>query len=122
MQHNTTYTFLFAAAICIVCGLMVSGSAVLLADRQEQNAALDKMKNVLTVSGLAQQGEKLSAGDVRERFKAIKAFGIDLETGEEAEDVDPDTYDQRAARADPESSRSAPPNKAAVKRLPKFAR
>ena len=118
MQHNVTYTFLFAAAICIVCGIMVSTSAVTLADRQEQNATLDKMKNVLTVSGLAAQGEKLSADDVRQRFENIKAMAINLETGEANEEIDTETYDQRAAAADPEMGHAVEPNTASIKRLP----
>jgi len=119
MQHNTTYTFLFAAAICVVCGVLVSTSAVSLADRQEQNAALDKMKNVLTVSGLAEAGQDLDAGEVQDLFeKSVKAIPIDLATGEVAEGVDPATYDQSAAAADPNTSRPAPANNALIKRLP----
>ena len=104
MQHNITYTFLFAAAICVVCGVLVSTSAVSLSDRQEQNAALDKMKNVLTVSGLAQPGEQLRARRSRKcsgtRFDPSP---IDLATGERTDAVDPVSYDQKAAAANPET-------------------
>ncbi len=122
MQHNVMYTFLFAAAVCIICGLLVSTSAVSLSDRQETNAALDKMKNVLTVSGLAEPGEKLSPERAQEIFsESVRPIVIDLETGKPTDAVDPLTYDQQAAKTDPEMSSPAPPNPAAVKRLPKYA-
>lgn len=121
MQHNTTYTFLFAAAVCVVCGVLVSTSAVSLADRQERNAALDKMKNVLTVSGLASPGQKLEAAEVQEIFeKSVKPVVVELASGELSDAVDPGTYDQRSAAANPETSRVAPPNKASIKRLANY--
>jgi len=121
MRHNATYTFLFAAAVCIVCGVLVSTSAVSLKDLQEKNAKLDKMRNVLMVAGLARSDEKLSGEEIHKRFQAIKPVVIDLATGELADSIDPETYDQRAAAADPELSKPAPPNSARVKRLPKYA-
>jgi Na+-transporting NADH:ubiquinone oxidoreductase subunit C len=121
MQHNVAYTFLFAAAVCVVCGILVSTSAVSLADRQEQNAALDKMSNVLQVSGLADAGEKLSADEVQQRFaKSVRELPVELATGEITDAVDPATYDDQTARKDPEFGVDAPDNKAAVKRLPKY--
>ena len=122
MQHNTRYTFLFAGAVCVVCGILVSTSAVSLADRQAENAAIDKMKNVLTVSGLAASDEKLSTEEIRNRFQtSVKPMTIELATGEVTDAVDPETYDQNAAAVDPETSRTAPANAAAVKRLPDYA-
>ena len=121
MRHNATYTFLFAAAVCIVCGVLVSTSAVSLKDLQEKNAKLDKMRNVLMVACLARSDEKLSGEEIHKRFQAIKPVVIDLATGELADSIDPETYDQRAAAADPELSKPAPPNSARVKRLPKYA-
>ena len=41
MRHNTLYTIIFAALICVVCGVFVSYAAVSLNDRQELNAAID---------------------------------------------------------------------------------
>lgn len=122
MRHDIKYTFLFATIVCVVCGVLVSWSAVSLADRQAENAALDKMKNVLMVSGLAKQGEKLSAEQARGLFEqAIKPVAVELATGKITGAIDPAEYDQRAAAADPKLSRPAPPNPAKVKRLPKYA-
>lgn len=121
MRHNATYTILFAGAVCIVCAILVSSAAVSLADLQAQNAKLDMQKNVLLAAGLAKADEKLSPEQIGQRFAAVKAVVVDLETGEEVSDVDPATYDQQKAKNDPAMSREAPPNEAVIKRLPKYA-
>ena len=118
MQHSVRHTFLFAAAVCIVCGILVSSSAVSLADRQEQNAALDKSKNVLMAAGLVKPGEVVGREEVNRRFEQVRPVAIDLATGEATDAVDPAAYDALAAAGDPATSREAPPNKSAIKRLP----
>jgi Na+-transporting NADH:ubiquinone oxidoreductase subunit C len=121
MQHNARYTFIFAAIVCVVCGVLVSTSAVALKDRQEENAALDKMKNVLTVSGLAGPDEKLTPERTQELFtKSVRPIAVDFKTGEKTDAVDPQTYDQLAAQSNPETSFEAAANRASVKRMPNY--
>jgi Na+-transporting NADH:ubiquinone oxidoreductase subunit C len=118
MQHNTTYTLLFAVAVCGVCSVFVAGSAVSLKDRQVANALLDKQKKVLGVTGLLEAGEKPSAEQVANIFKtSIRAKLIDLKTGAYV-DGDAAAYDQLKASKDPEQSSEAPTNNAKVARLP----
>ncbi len=122
MQHSVAYTLLFAAAVCVVCGILVSSSAVSLSERQMENAALDKMRNVLTVSGLAQEGEKLDAAEIQRRFdESVEPIAIELATGETTNAIDPLTYDPQAAKTSPDLSMAAPPNRASVQRLPRYA-
>ncbi len=112
------YTLLFATAICIVCGILVSSFAVSLETRQDDNAELDKRKRVLEAVGKLQPGEPISAWEVAERFAPIDAVIIDLETGEAQTSADPLTFDQQRRARDPETSVELPRNKASVKRLP----
>ena len=121
MRHSVGYTILFAGAVCVVCAILVSGSAVSLADLQTFNAELDKRKNVLLAAGLADSSERLSAEEIHTRFEPVKTVVIDLETGEPDPDVDPATYDQQKAKSDPAQSREAPANSASIKRLPHYA-
>jgi Na+-transporting NADH:ubiquinone oxidoreductase subunit C len=110
---------MFAAAVCVVCSIFVSSAAVLLKDRQEENKVLDRQSKVLSVAGLIKSDEKLTADQIRERFKSnIKAIVIERESGEPAADVDPSSFDQRQAKGDPARSTAAPPNDAKVARLP----
>ena len=121
MQHNTTYTLLFAAAVCGVCSVFVSGAAVSLKDKQVANALLDKQKKVLGVTGLLKAGETPSAEQVQEIFaKSIRPKIINLKTGDYVEG-DPNTFDQLKASKDPEQSQAAPANPAKVARIPNNA-
>lgn len=121
MQHNTTYTLLFAVAVCGVCSVFVSGAAVSLKDRQVANALLDKQKKVLGVTGLLKAGEVPSPEQVADIFKtSIRAKLIDLKSGDYTEG-DAETFDQLKASKDPEQSIEAPTNSAKVARLPNKA-
>ena len=119
MEHSSRYIVLFAAAVCAVCAVFVAGAAVSLKERQEINKRLDVQKKVLALAGLMEEGEKLSDEEIGRRFSDnIVARAVDLETGNYAEEIDADNFDQRARAADPETSREAPPNAAKVMRVP----
>jgi Na+-transporting NADH:ubiquinone oxidoreductase subunit C len=118
MRHSTFYTVLFAAAICVVCGILVSSAAVSLAERQEVNRALDRQQKVLEAAGLAEPGKPLTAEQVAEQFRSIDTRILDLETGRLDPSVDPNAYDYRKAALDPAQSIAAPPNDAGVERMP----
>ena len=121
MQGSVGYNLIFAAVVCIVCAVFVSGSAVSLRDRQNANRLLDKQRNVLVAAGLATDDETLPPDEVARRFAPIRQVVVDLRTGEEAPDIDPSTFDQRAATVDPNTSRVAPDNRAGLPRVPDHA-
>jgi Na+-transporting NADH:ubiquinone oxidoreductase subunit C len=120
---STRYTVIFATIVCVVCALLVSVAAVSLQPRQAANARLYMEKNVLVAAGLVEPGQDVSEGELRKIFDAsIKARLVDFATGElVAQDkIDARGYDQRKARNDPATSRSAPPNNAGIGRLPNY--
>jgi len=121
MQRSPLYTILFATAVCIVCAIVVSASAVSLKERQEFNAALEKQRNVLQAAGLMDADEKLDAQEIAQRFARIEMEVIELTTGEPAPDVDPETFNQAREAKNPSTSTPAPPNPSLVKRLPNHA-
>jgi Na+-transporting NADH:ubiquinone oxidoreductase subunit C len=121
MQGSTSYNLWFATIICVVCAIVVSSSAVSLKDRQETNANLDMHRNVLVAAGLAAEGEELGAEETEERFASIQRVVVDLQTGEEAPDIDPATFDYRKEAADPATSRRAPENPSRIQRLANHA-
>lgn len=118
MNASAAYNLAFAAAVCVVCALVVSSSNVSLKDLQEANEALEKQRNVLVAAGLATTDERLSPAEVDVRFGAIRPVVVDLESGQTATDIDPDLFDQDAATADIETSNVAPENAAQVRRVP----
>jgi Na+-transporting NADH:ubiquinone oxidoreductase subunit C len=121
---STRYTIGFAAAVCVVCALLVAVSAVGLRERQQTNARLYQQKNVLLAAGLVQPDENLSSQELLRIFDTrIGVRLIDLQSGEllPKGKIDEKTYDQRHARNDPQLSRPAPPNEAQISRLPLYA-
>jgi Na+-transporting NADH:ubiquinone oxidoreductase subunit C len=119
--ESTRYTVLFAAAVCVVCALVVALSAVGLASRQEAEARQYRQKNVLIAAGLAKPGAALAAAEIDRLFaENIRVGLVDLRTGGKAElpGVDPRSYDQRKVRNDNALSHPAPPNSAGLQRLP----
>jgi len=122
VQHSTAYIIGFSAIVCVVCALFVAGSAVSLRDLQRRNELVDRQKNVLSVAGLMERGEELSAAEIQRRFdESVVPKVIDLETGEVDESIAPARFDQRSAAKDPETSERAPSNPAGVMRIPEHA-
>jgi Na+-transporting NADH:ubiquinone oxidoreductase subunit C len=121
MQRGAFYSIVFAGLVCLVCAVVVSSSAVTLRERQETNAFLDKQRNVLVAAGLATEDEELSREEIERRFEPIQTVVVDLRSGAELPDVDPGTFDQRAATSDPSQSRVAPENRAGIQRVPEQA-
>lgn len=120
-QHSTLYIIGFSAAVCVVCSLLVSTTAVSLKSRQERNAALDMQKSVLRAAGLIEPGETADAQKIASLFEQIQVKVINIETGEPV-DVDPDTVNPRQAVKNPDASIEAPENNAGITRLPKLIR
>jgi Na+-transporting NADH:ubiquinone oxidoreductase subunit C len=89
-------TISVALALCVVCAILVSGSAVALKSIQQDNKARDIKKNILSVVGLMQEGV-----DIDQAFSRIEQKIVNLDSGEYDETIDPATYDQRKAAKDP---------------------
>jgi len=121
-QYNNSYIIGFATAVCLVCSIVVSTSAVALRERQDRNKVLDRQTKVLVVAGLLEEGQKATAEQVEGLFNDnIRIRAVDLASGEYDDAVDVNTYDQRKAEKDPDMSRAAPPNNAGLTRVPDVA-
>lgn len=115
------YTLAFAAIVCVVCALLVSGAAVALRDRQNLNAELERKRNVLKAGGVMGEEESLTAAEVEERFADFEEVAVDLRTGMPDPDFETAGYDSVRALSDPTASRPAPPNDAQLARIPNHA-
>jgi len=107
-MHSENYlkTIGIALALCLVCSVLVAGSAVLLRPLQQSNKSLDMKKNILGVVGMLDQ-----SGDIDEAFKNIEIKIVDLATGGYVENIDVEGYDQRKAAKDPSQSIKIPTDK-----------
>lgn len=86
-------TIITAVVLCLVCSTIVSITSIGLRERQAQNKALDKKKNVLMAAGLL---DAAGAQKISEIFsERIETRIIDLATGEDvtSEYENPDEFD-----------------------------
>jgi len=121
-QYSNAYIIGFATAVCLVCSIVVSTSAVALRDRQDRNKVLDRQTKVLVVAGVLEEGQAATPEDVERLFEShIETRIIDLASGEYDETIDPESYDQRKATREPDRSSVAPPNTAGLTRVPEKA-
>ncbi|WDI43691.1 Na(+)-translocating NADH-quinone reductase subunit C [Bremerella sp. P1] len=110
-RDSVAGTILVAAVLCVVCSVIVSGTAVGLKSIQQANAELDKQRNVLAAAGLLEKGD--STEQITAKFEKIEKQIINLETGEVASDEelkeagvsDPATYNPAEARDNPKLNR-----------------
>lgn len=95
-------TLLVVLVLCLVCSVVVAGSAVGLKSRQQEQKALDKQRNILDVAGLATP--KMTGDEVKSTFESrITPRLLDLKTGEML-DKTPAKFDQAAALHSPSES------------------
>ncbi len=101
-------TILVATVLCVVCSVIVSGTAVGLRDRQERNVELDRQQNVLAAAGLLEVGD--TPQEISSKFEKVKMYIVNLETGQVAsdEELDKATFNQADSRTDSELSRAIP--------------
>lgn len=92
-------TLIVALVVCVVCSLLVSGAAISLKERQDVNKALDIKKNLLLASGLITE-DQATPEKIKAEFSSIESEIIELATGDIADEIDPQTFDQRKAAKD----------------------
>lgn len=121
-RDSVGYTIGFAAVVCLVCAIPIAGAAVFLRPTQMENQRVDRLSKVLAVAGLMTTDDQLTRTEILDRFASnITPRVVELSTGAVVDSVDANTFDQRAAMADPARSMVAPPNAAKVLRLPRLA-
>lgn len=91
-KTSTAYTFLFAAAVCVVCSLVVSSAASLLKERQDRNARIDMQKNILGAVGLHAETPQAVEEMYTAKIKELKANGEDLPVYIREESGEPVAY------------------------------
>ena len=107
-NDSTKKTLLVTVLLSLACSVVVSLAAVSLKPLQEQNIVLDVQKNILSISGLAENAGALSVDEISDLYKNVQPRLVDLKTGKyvEASAKDIADFDQREAAKEPATSRS----------------
>ncbi len=109
-------TLVVAVTLCLVCSIIVSSAAVILKDKQIENASLDKKKNVLVAAGLFKPET-----NIEQAFANIEQKFVDLETGKFVSVKNPATFDQRKMAKEADSSVKIEKDPARIGRRSKIA-
>lgn len=100
-------TVVVATVLCVVCSVLVSAAAVVLAERQEKEKALDRQRNILVACGLCTK--KTSREEVESLFNSrLLTKAIEFETGAFDEAFDVAGYEQAQAAKDPQQGVEIP--------------
>jgi len=95
--------FAIVIAVCVVCSVLVSSAAVVLAPIQHENALKVRKRQILQAAGLLVRGR-----DVVEQFAQMTPRMVSLDTGEYVEAGDPVDFDVARVSRDPQSSSAVP--------------
>ncbi|MGL4715322.1 MAG: Na(+)-translocating NADH-quinone reductase subunit C [Aeromonas sp.] len=118
-KDSTLGTISVVTGLCLACSIVVSVAAVGLRSTQEENKAIDKQSNILSVAGV-----DISAVAKRDLAKLygdkIEARLVDLASGDFVEG-DADKFDAQAAAKDPARNirLSAADDKASLRQIAK---
>ena len=109
-KDTVSKTLVVAFFLCVVCSILVSGTAVVLKPMQDANRILDRNKNILSAAGLYDAAVTKDE-DVAELFSRFSPRLVDIREGRfldasevEALGIDIDSYDQRKVITDPRLS------------------
>ena len=98
-HQSTPRTLLVALVVSLVSSVFVAGSAVVLKPIQLENRLIDKQRNILSIAGVGKSD--LSSKEVKELFaSSIKARVVDMQTGDYADQFDPQAFDPLKAARD----------------------
>ena len=125
-NDSTKKTLLVTVLLSLACSIVVSFAAVSLKPRQEQNIVLDVQKNILSISGLAENAGSLSVDEITQLYKNVQPRLVDLKTGKyvDATLAEIEAFDQREAAKEPATSRalSGAEDIASINRLESIAK
>jgi len=84
-RDSISNTLIVAIGLSLVCSIIVSSAAIVLKPVQERNEELFRQQIILDVAGLMEPG-----ADINQLFESIEPRMVDLETGDYADEADPE--------------------------------
>jgi Na+-transporting NADH:ubiquinone oxidoreductase subunit C len=95
--------FVIVIAVCVVCSVLVSSAAVVLAPIQHENALKVRKRQILQAAGLLVQGR-----DINQQFAQMTPRMVSMDSGEYVEAGDPVDFDVARVSRDAKSSVAVP--------------
>ena len=107
----------------LICSSLVSAAVVMLRPIQLNNQLLEQSRNIMQLTGLLVPGEVLDDEQTLSLYKSLDTRTVDIDEGRFEETIDPYTFNQRKAVADPEMGTGIPSemDQASLGRRSRFA-
>jgi Na+-transporting NADH:ubiquinone oxidoreductase subunit C len=102
-QDSPARAFIVIIAVCVVCSVLVSSAAVVLAPVQHENALRVRQRQILQAAGLLDPTR-----DVLPQFAQVTPRMVDLASGDYVEAGDPVDFDVGSASRAPGTSEAVP--------------
>ncbi|WP_020157379.1 Na(+)-translocating NADH-quinone reductase subunit C [Methylobacter marinus] len=123
-KDSVRHALQIVLGVSLVCSLFVSAAAILLHATQKHNQRLDRIRNILIVADLYEEGADLDA--IYEQ--KIEPLMINLQSGEIVDEekfderLNLETFDIQALAFDPDYGEAIPPehDQARIKQRPKY--
>jgi len=94
----------------LVCSGLVSAAVVVLRPIQLNNQMLDRSRNIMQLTGLLPADRAIEDDDMLELYKSLDLRIIDIDAASYDGEIDPNTFSERQALADPDRSIAIPSN------------
>jgi Na+-transporting NADH:ubiquinone oxidoreductase subunit C len=94
----------------LVCSGLVSAAVVVLRPIQLNNQMLDRSRNIMQLTGLLPADREIEDDNMLELYKSLDLRIIDIDAASYDEEIDPNTFSERQALADPDRSIAIPSN------------
>jgi Na+-transporting NADH:ubiquinone oxidoreductase subunit C len=95
--------FAIVIAVCVVCSVLVSAAAVVLAPIQHENALKVRKRQILQAAGLLEPDR-----EINQQFAQMTPRMVSLDSGEYVEAGDPVDFDVARASREPQTSSAVP--------------
>ena len=95
--------FAIVIAVCVVCSVLVSSAAVVLAPIQHENALKVRKRQILQAAGLLEPDR-----EINQQFAQMTPRMVSLDSGEYVEAGDPVDFDVARASREPQTSSAVP--------------
>jgi len=107
----------------LICSSLVSAAVVMLRPIQFNNQLLEQSRNIMQLTGLLVPGEILDDEQTLSLYKSLDTRIVNIDEGRFEEAIDPYTFNQRKAVADPELGTAIPAemDRASLGRRSRFA-
>jgi len=123
-KDSISQTLIVTIVLSLICSVLVSGAAVALKSRQDENKTLDIQQNILSISGLVENPQLLSRQEIQQAFETVKPKIVNIKTGKYDDSINIETFDQKKASKTAATSRQLKPEEdsALIKRQEHFAK